>query len=485
MFPTKVSSLDAFGFAYLINESRELFLAHHLLYNLIGFLWIKLFHLFSDLDSLYLLKIMNAVAASISLMLLERILRIRGFEPVKRILWVVFAGSSWAVMRFATENETYILPICFSLIGSYFFTLYLSKSKLKVLLLAGFFAAFAALIHQIHFFWWLGLLLSLLIMKRSFKKVLIFTLPSLIVPLVYIFVLIHTKDAPISSSDFFQFVFNDYQSGVAEFSIDSKNFLLTPISFIRTFVQVHGYMYNYLKENLWLIFSLLASLVLFGKFLVSLKSVRFDFRKITSCFVSGHLLAFLLQLIFAFISHGNAEFMVMLPFLFSIVFSEFSRNEIRPLYYLVSGLLIWNLSFGIVPLAKDCADGDEMVAEFLMEDRQDRGDNSLFVIFNLHRVANMVGYYESHYSLKNLKSIEEFESKKEVISEIKKALKSDKIIYTDCIDRPATISRASLLINNYQGAFEGFQKEKVDSSLTLSGKYYLYKITNAEDKVLK
>jgi hypothetical protein len=282
LFFSKVSSVDGFGFAYLIKEGEDLFLSHHLLYNFFGFIWVRFVHYFFDLDTLWLLKVMNSLAAGVSLMLLEKILKKRGVETLKRILWVVFAGSSWGFMRFATENETYILPICFSLLGSLWIVNYLSNKKSFFLFLAGFFAAFAALVHQIHFFWWLGILVVLLLKDRSLKRLAIYFLPAIIVPGIYFCAFVFYQNNSFSFVSLIQFIFHDYQSGVAEFSIESKNFLLTPISFIRTFVQIHGYMYNFFKENWWFIFSLTLSIAFFIKFMIGLKSVRFVLKKAKS-----------------------------------------------------------------------------------------------------------------------------------------------------------------------------------------------------------
>jgi hypothetical protein len=49
-------------------------------------------------------------------------------------------------------------------------------------------------------------------------------------------------------------------------------------------------------------------------------------------------------------------------------------------------------------------------------------------------------------------------------------------MYTDCVDRPFTVSRASLLINDRKEVFSEFNMVRVDSVSSLSGVYYLTQI---------
>jgi hypothetical protein len=259
-------------------------------------------------------------------------LKVKAIDVVKRILWIFFAGSSWAVMRFSTENEIYILPVCFSLLGSLLLLKYFSSNKILFLFLAGFFTAFAALIHQIHFFWWLGIFIALIFKARSLRILFLYSFPAIIVPFVYLFVFLFYQNNPFSFDGLLQFVFNDYHTGVAEFSVNSKNFLLTPVSFFRTFIQVHGYMFNILKDR-WLAICILAlCMFAFIRSFLAFRSLKLYSVALKSVFVFGHVVAFILHFLFAFISHGNAEFMVMLPFLTVIVLSGiYYLNRILPL----------------------------------------------------------------------------------------------------------------------------------------------------------
>ncbi|WP_010424217.1 hypothetical protein [Anaerophaga thermohalophila] len=507
--PVKVSSIDGYGIAYMIREGEKLFLPHHLLYNFIGFLWVKFVHFFSDADTLLVLKVMNGLAGAVSLFLLEKILNIRGVDVVKQILWIFLVGSSWAVMRFSTENEVYILPVCFSLSGSLWLLKYLSNHKKFFLFLAGLFAAFAALIHQIHVFWWLGILIALILKTKSLRLLLVYSLPAIIVPVVYLFVFVFYQNNPFSFDGLLQFVFYDYHAGVAEFSVNSKNFLLTPVSFIRTFIQVHGYMFNILKES-WL------AICIFAFCIFAFIQSTFAFRRLKlysvglkSVFVYAHVIAFILHLVFAFISHGNAEFMVMFPFLTAIILSGIIKNETsmtkslshknmyktqsgefhsnnnlsklytdehKALFYLVAGLLIWNLSFGLIPMSVKDVNGDKMVAEFILDNSDSNNNEDVYILFLRPRIGNMVEYYNDSPVFENLLFIETFEDNEGIESFIRKTLASGKSVYTDCVDRPFTVSRASMLINTHKEVFSKFNLDRVDSVSSLSGIYYLTQI---------
>lgn len=482
LLPVKVSSIDGYGFGVLIKNGQDLFLAHHLLYNFFGFLWSRVATWVWDFETLAALKVMNSFATGISLFLLNRILKRIEVLPLSRILWLIFVGASWGVMRFSTENESYILPICFSLLGSLLFLKYLSEDNKKFLLLSGFFSSFAALIHQIHFFWWLGLLFMVFLKKQYFKDAVIFFLPALLVPFVYFLVFVFYQGNAFSVFAFFEFIFSDYQSGTAEFSIDFRNFLLTPVSFIRSFVQVHGYMYHLSMSNLIFVAVLLISFFCFFKSMLELKNVTISYNRMKSTFVLVHFFAFILHFVFAFLSHGNAEFMVMIPFLVAIILSSALINYSRLLLYFSVGLFFWNISFGLIPLSRQGINGDQMVADFIVSKNNSGSKNEdLYILFNRPRVGNMVEYFNNSINKDNMFFIEEFDAQNEIVDFVRQELTSGKSIYTDCVDRPFTVSRASLLIDSNQDAFSSFKNEKVDSASSLSGVYYLTKISCPEE----
>ena len=78
LLPTHNSSLDAWYYAACVRHGHELLLAHHLLYNPAGWLWVKALHSVGlTPDTLAALKALNALAAGACLLVLHRLLASR------------------------------------------------------------------------------------------------------------------------------------------------------------------------------------------------------------------------------------------------------------------------------------------------------------------------------------------------------------------------------------------------------------------------
>ncbi|MGM0532657.1 MAG: hypothetical protein ACQER7_15015 [Bacteroidota bacterium] len=476
--PVKSSSIDGIGYAAMVKQNQMIFLPHHLLYNWLGKIWIDFFHFFGEDDVLGSLKVMNAFTAALSLLVLDLILKSRGVEAKRRLLWVLLTGSSWCVMRFATENETYLVPVLFSLIGSLWFSRFLSVRKNKYLIYSGFFAALATLFHQLHFFWWLALLAGVFLKGDSLRGLIRYVLPAIIVPVTYGLVLVFYYETSFSFPNFIEFVFDNYYNNKADISFGKASFLLTPVGFIRAFIQVHGYIFNYSSHFFGLILiGAGIGIFLFILSVFDLKLLSFRRSSLKSVFVLIHIFAFILHLFFAFVSDGNAEFMVMLPFLTAIVLSGYMHNDLKFLTKIGLGIFFWNLFVALIPLAKSEITADRMVAEHVLDKKKAGDDDSVYILFNRPKVGNIVEYCSGNVNLERLKYIDHFNDAEELKAEIDSTLMKDGRVFTDCYDRPFTISRASLLIDVPEGVFTDYQMEKVDSAETLSGKYYLTKIS--------
>lgn len=475
LLPTSNSTIDAYGYANYIKYGENLFQSHHLLYNSFGYIWISVISVFGNVDSLAGLKVMNALFAAASLMVLGAIFSLQKYELKKILVWVLLVGSTWGVMRFATENETYIIPIFFSLLASLYYFKFFQSNKTSHLLLSGFWAAFACLVHQIHFFWWLAILISLL-KKRNLKLIFYYALPALIVPLGYVLVMAFYYSLPLSIESLTQFVFRDFHSGSATVSLGLKSILFVGISFVRTFIQVHGYFINLLKLHPWVFIGIGLAIASVFWGLMGFKKVLFEKVSSISLFTGAHIIAFFLQLLFAFLSHGNAEFMVMLPFLLAIGLSSLLKNEIRIVGFIAGGMLIWNLSLGLVPLKTYNLDGNTLTARSI-----EKADSTktLFIVFNKPAVENQVRFYVGNYP-NNIISATQTLNYIGVRNAIEEALYNGKEVYTDCLFRPQTISRESLTIEFNPEIFAGFETKKVDSITTISGKYYIVKLINSD-----
>jgi len=350
LLPNNNQTLDSWTYAYNVKFGEELFNAHHLLYNWFMY-YLKLITKLYNINTMKFMQFINGVFSISSLLFLYLILLKIHNNKSKSITWTILVGCTFALLRYGTENETYILPIFFSIVASYFLILFFKRnSNFRLLIISGLFASISCLLHQVHFFWWLAILLGLFFFsaEKRIKRTTYFVLPALIVPITYIIVLCFCLEKELSINNILSFIFEYYYSENAETKFGSINFIMTPISFVRTFFQLHGNIITFvLAKPIISAFSIALSVYCFIKFLFPLKhlfNLNYD-----NIFINIHFLAFLLQFTFAFYSHGNAEFMVMLPFLMCICLSYWTSINNNKVLYLGLTMLTWNISFAILP----------------------------------------------------------------------------------------------------------------------------------------
>ena len=186
-----------------------------------------------------------------------------------------------------------------------------------------------------------------------------------------------------------------------------------------------------------------------------------------------HLLAILLQLFFALLSSGNAEFMVMIPLLLSVVLSQIMKNEIKFIGLITFAMFVWNLSFGLIPLKIYNLDNNRAIAAQVIK-HQKESNQPLYVLFNRPRVENEVEY-SLGFCPQNLITGIQYEAIDIIKERIDSALLKGVLVYTDCVNRPKTLSRETLTITNtFEEQFSEYTFKKADSINTLTGKYYLY-----------
>ncbi|MEJ7658680.1 MAG: hypothetical protein WKG07_03170 [Hymenobacter sp.] len=103
--------------------------------------------------------------------------------------WLLLLGGCFGMLRFATENETYMQPLLLALLASLAWAraLRTEKNSGRWLLLAGLLAAGACLVHQLMVWWWLGLLLGLRPWRGwpAAAQALWCVAPAVLVPLAY------------------------------------------------------------------------------------------------------------------------------------------------------------------------------------------------------------------------------------------------------------------------------------------------------------
>ncbi len=368
--PTRNSTADAWAYAAQVRYGHELLLPHHLWHSAVGWAWVNgLAALGLHPDALAALKLLNALAAGALLAALGGLLRRVGRPAAPVAAWLLAVGSSFGLLRFATENETYVLPLLASVLASAAWVRAGQGPAGRMragLLLAGTWAALGALLHQVHFWWWLGLLAGSIwgppahgpAAKAPWRRALWFGLPAAVLwPLAYAAAL-PAWGLPLTVANLWRFGLHDYYSGTASHGSLGHGLLLTGIGLVRTLVQVHGYLGPLLRR--WPALGLVAAgSATLGFY--ALTQARRAWRTETMPppnptesrrAAATHALIFALQLGFAAVSDGNAEFMVMLPALAAVVAVGAGGPRLpgRAVAAFGGALLAWNLAFGLLPL---------------------------------------------------------------------------------------------------------------------------------------
>lgn len=343
---------DSYAYGASVKYGADLFYPHHLLFNGFNYLIFNIFKAaIPSLDALHFIQFVNAIFSVLCLLLLRRVLILIGNQPKLADWFTFFVGCSFGVMRFSVEAEVYILPIFFSLLSSLFYLKYLKNANNTYALLSGSMATIACLFHQIHLFWGIGLLIGLLFNKKI-KPILLYLLSTPLVIVAYAMVLFYYYHLDISISNISHYLANYYYSNDADTAFGLKDILITFITFFRTFFQVHGVVIEVFR--LYTVPTFIAILITLGLiyrfFYILIKSdkhLNFNFKGDNFGFT--HLIIFGLQLAFALFSHGNSEFMVMLPFLIIIILCNRLQLDMRLIKISSATMLIWNLTFAIIP----------------------------------------------------------------------------------------------------------------------------------------
>ena len=183
-----------------------------------------------------------------------------------------------------------------------------------------------------------------------------------------------------------------------------------------------------------------------------------------SIFIFSLLICYLL---FAFVSNGNAEFMLIIPFLLIILLINYFTN-LKFMLYLAYALLIWNTYFCLLPWNEKDFTTDKQLVDFIHNNR-----NNTYILKDKPKIENMCLYY---YGEENLKLY--YYADLNTIS-LNRILSQDSLIYTD-IFSSSDFSRASLN-QNFSSSLYGVPYI-IDSSSTVSinslySKTILYPIT--------
>lgn len=461
---TRNAMIDSWYYAGCVKYGRELLNSHHLIYNIFGYYWFSLVNWIKPgTEAIVALNVMNAIAATASLFALYFCLKKLKHDNNTAFWLTFFCGTSFGFMRYATDAETYILPLLFSLISTRYF---LAERNNKTLLVSGLFAAISILIHQLHLWWTLSMFVALLF-KKPFKlrQAAIFALPLLLVPIGYYFAFHSLNNG---SYTFVQFVTGEYSKGNAHIDFSIIALLLTVVNFVRTFIQVHGQIAVLFKQYLFVYLSLFGTYAIVIIVLMRRKAPHFRIstNAVKTIYPALFLTAFILHLVFAFLSSGNAEFMVVLPFLLILFLaSAFHFEKYNALKFLTVFMLLWNLSFAIVPNALlDIRQVERQVT--LMKQHPD----AHFLWKNKPLVENVFAY---RYELADTSSFIGYKTLDRVMLDT--LLKKGNKIYTDLYNPGGEYSREWLLSGiGADKIIRQFTLLPIDSFQNLYGKNYIY-----------
>ena len=475
--PSGFSTTDAWNYAAEIKFKGDLFYPYHLLYNLLGYLF-SYFPAKADLDVLGSLKIMNSIFAVLSLWSVQKILRSLHFSTRMVALVSFLAGASFSVMRYATENETYIVPLFTGLTALFYYLKFLDSDRSRYVVMAALFSSLSVLFHMIYIFWWSGLFLGFISGIRR-RQVFRFLAVSMIIPAAYL-VVVSVVTKGISPENFKGFILDDFRNN-AHLGISPDGLFLSAASLVRSFVQVHGYLVNMIKMNLLFIIPGIISL---NFFIMSLFHLPRIVRKPqNNQFIRVILYIIILQFIFAVLSYGNAEFMVMIPVLIFIlavlVFKEYERF----LVMLGSGIIVWNLFYGLIPLKLN----SPSAADFLVNESL-KNENTVIIASDDQLIISMVHYKTGIKGVNNIyKSPAILNINKRDTGELEKvismALSKGEDVFTDCTGNNP-LSRAVYIEGDINSKFfSSYQTEVVFTGQSITGQKIISSIKGRKETV--
>lgn len=331
---------DSYGYACEVMKN-DLQSGHHLLHKyVLNFLYEQYNHQFFDVEPLapreynplIIFIRFNLIISVLNLMLVWLILEQRKWRLSSIALALFFLSATFSFMKYSFENETYMLPLFFSLLGTYFYEKSFRLAAIALLCIA-------TLFHQSHIFW----LLALLITQNAnwSTKLLNLAISAVfILSVYYLFSISYSKS--ISA-----LIFQDVNNGLVQVVPSLNNLTMTAINFIRMFFQVHGELFMFWKVfNPFLsgvaIISILFTLI---GLVLYLGAHNLQFKKSDWSFT--YLAAFILHLFFAFYSVGNIEFMVVLPFL--MILSHQTGRIMNYSLLLSMGMFLWNFGQFALP----------------------------------------------------------------------------------------------------------------------------------------
>ena len=444
LFLSNNPTADSYSYAYSSLHDEELLRPHHLLYCLVCRLIYSLFA-FTNIEPITIFQTFNALMACGTLLVLRRIIKRVNRNENFIFSAILFCGACFGFMRFATDNEAYILPLFFSMLSIYYLQVFLTENTILRLLKMSLSIVIACLCHQLSILVYISLFIGLLLNKRG-KYVLYFIVVSLIIPIVYaICCFLETNQLTLNA--LFSFVLHDYVQGYAQSPDLKQVFLLSAINLIRTFLQVHGNLFAFL--NFFFVFFIF--FFAFFVFFFAFGIVNFvKNKKHTPSlynekrFVVILWLILALSFLFAALSNGNAEFMIAIPFILIMLYSHYFANH-KAMLFIGLAFLLWTTCFALIPQKFCKFSCNEEIVE-MMKTHPD----ATFILLDKPASENLYLY---KYSKENLPKIIYAHKYNE------EEIKAEKII-TDVIGAETPLSRSSLL-NTCEIDFKEYKKDSL------------------------
>jgi hypothetical protein len=303
----------------------------------------------------------------------------------------------------------------------------------------------ACLCHQLSILAYLSLFIGLLLNKRR-KDVLYFILFSLIIPIVYS-IACWLVTNQLTLNGLFSFVLHDYVQGYAQSPDVKQVLILSVVSLVRTFIQLHGNVLELIKcfqVSMILFFVLFLPFLILG--IVNLfKNQKNDISLFSNKrFVIILWIMLVLSFVFAALSNGNAEFMIIIPFILIMLYAYYFTNY-KAMLFIGLALILWNTTFALYPqrfIKLNC--NEEVVS--LMKTHK----NATFILIDKPAAENLYMYKYGSKDLPLVISSHKY-NKSKVLSE--------KVI-TDVIGAKTPLSRSSIL-NTSDLDFKEYKKDSI------------------------
>lgn len=337
---------DSYGYACEIIKG-DWISGHHLLHKyLVGSVW-KVVQFFGiNTHPLQVGFLLNTGFGALSLVLLNYIFIVKNRTSHSRFYWVLFVASCFVFVRYSSENETYIFPIFFTLLGWYQQLRNKSWYSLLFYLLAvGFHQTY--LIVCIPLIWNPAFSFQT---KNGIKKLNStsffepngYNIKGLIRTFVFVLFVFggYLFAAYVYNRSLVNLFFQDVQSGLIQTTPNLKNLVFGCINSVRIFIQIHGELKNQIA-NTWPIWIGIIGIISYSVYVIN--QLKQPFHKVTHAesdsFIDSNLLpnpwisvgpvlSLIFTWLFAIYSVGNLEFMVFIPFLIALIYSEFSGPNV-------------------------------------------------------------------------------------------------------------------------------------------------------------